>query len=127
AAATFDTQLAEYLTDRVKKSGSPKLVSAALTPPLPLDVLAARDTMAPAERDAIRDAMMAMKRSDEVFVKCFKNKLDSWSEVDDSYYDLVRAFMNVVDPAPFLRLKESCEPWRDQINRDLAGWFVLLD
>lgn len=125
AAVSFDTHLVEYIAKHKDEKGFPEYRSSALTPPLPLDVIAARDSVKPAEGDAIRDAMLAMKPGEDVFDHCFAKKLDRWIKADRSYYDLVRAFMKVTEPAPSLRLAANCEPMRTRISNELAGWFSM--
>lgn len=125
AAATFDSHLEEYID---RHPGFPKHRSAALKPPLPLDAIAARTKTVPPEvRDAIRDAMLAMKKGEGVFDRCFAKKLDAWIAIEDSYYDLVRSFMNITRPTPPLHLEPSCDPMHSRIIRELADWFAILD
>jgi ABC-type phosphate/phosphonate transport system substrate-binding protein len=125
AAATFDTHLADY---RRSHKSFPEHRAAALTPSLPLDVLAARNTVDDDELAAIREALLAMDRSNDTFKRCFSAVFDSWIEVDDSYYDLVRAFMKVIDAPPSLHLDGNCGlATRAWIETELAGWLTLSD
>jgi ABC-type phosphate/phosphonate transport system substrate-binding protein len=125
AAASFDTHLAGYLA---KYPGFENgLRSAVLTPPLPLDVIAARGEVAAEIRDAIRKAMTEMGLGDAEFRRCFQQKLEAWVRVDRSYYDLVRAFMRITEPPPPLRLAADCRDVRDWILEELRDWFSVSD